>query len=241
MIREPDTKNDLTKGGFQMFDRVNTDLAVKTSLFDKVLFLNSYLETADLLKWDFLNSHFPNFTLKKTGDNWNFLDNSNRIVYSIVPDSHLISSIGSEWIVYGENGGFFHVKCIDKNAWSLLDDKRDSLTQNNLLLTCTNSKVPSSYQHANFQITGSEQFYDRNFSGAVLFLYSIVEPLLHDSTSTVFYQGKLNISVSDLVLKKQAETEATYLISDSPSVEIIFNGMTNLYKNINSYDYIYQN
>jgi len=245
VIREPEDKTTLTKGGYQLFTRFEADISEQTRLFDKVLFLDKYINTPDSLKARFHNEYFDIYTLRFKQNICNFVNLSKDTVYKVITDSHSIHATGAEWLIKSSDQTYLKVTCLQKNKWKLSVFKTYmtysySLNESNLELTCTDTIAPALYQNANFEITGNAKLIEDNYSYSVVFDYVIGEPLKHNNTSVLFKDGLVTITANDSVHNRTATTEARYINAISPSVEIKFNGVTSTYKNnIYSFDYDY--
>ena len=244
VIREPEDKTTLTKGGYQLFTRFEADIAEQTRMFDKVLFVDKYMNTPDSLKTRFRNEYFDIYSLRFKQNICNFVNLNNDTVYKVITDSHSIHTSGTEWLIKGSNQYYLKVTCLQKNKWQLSVFKTymaysDYLSKSNLELTCTDTIAPALYQNANFEITGNAEFVENYFRYPVVISYMISEPLKHNNTSVLFKAGLVTITANDSRENNTASTEARYMNTLSPSVEIKFNGVTSTYSSSDVYSFNY--
>ena len=239
VIREPEDKSVLTKGGFQMFMQVENDILEQTRLFDKVLLVSNYMSTPDSLKWKFHLANFELFNLKFKQNTCSFMNSNNDTLYTIITSSKSINTVDSEWLIKEHYSSYFlRVKCTQKNQWKMSVYKTDSLysyylNSSNLELTCTDTIAPIRYTNANFDIRGNASLVENNYRYPVVLDYSISEVLKHTSISTSIYQGTINIEASDSISNKKSKAICRFLMTEAPSVEISFNGITSIYKDWN--------
>lgn len=245
VIREPEGKTELTKGGHQLFTRVEKDIIEQTRLFDKVLFLDRYINTPDSLKAKFRNEYFDIYNLRFQQNICNFVNLSNDTLYKVITDSHSIHTVGTEWLIKSSNQYYLKVTCLQKNKWKLSVFKAYMihsyyLNKSNLELTCTDTIAPTLYQNANFEISGNAELIDNYDVNPVIISYLIYKPLKHNNTSTFFKSGSVTITANDSIEGKTVTTDVQYINALSHSVEITVNGVTSTYySEAYSYDYDY--
>lgn len=241
VIREPEDKSVLTQAGFQVFRQVESDIVEQTRLFDKVLLISNYMNTPDSLKRKFRIDNFEPFNLKFKQNICSFVNSNNDTLYTIITASKPITTVDAEWLIKEHHSSYFlQVKCTQKNHWKMSVYSIDTLysyylNRTNLELTCTDTVSPIRYTNSTFEISGNATLLESYYVHSVAIDYSINEPLKHTKESTIFTQGTLNITATDSISDKKSVTSCRYLMSESPSVEIHFKGITTIYKDLNSY------
>lgn len=230
IIREPENREVLTQSGLNLSWQANDVLTNELRMLDKVLFIQSYSDTANTYKSAFLKETFPQYNLKFSGNSWYITDSGKDTVYTILTDSKSIHQPGAEWqVAYFRNTLHLTIKCAEKNKWQLLVSKVDStygyrLYKTDLTVFCSDASAPVTYQKGNFEVTGSSSF---GSYVPYFFRFNINEALKHDKISTNFSQGKMTVEVNDTINNRKSSTVVDYL--NNGSIQITFNGIKQVY------------
>jgi hypothetical protein len=237
VIREPEDKSTLTEPGWRMFCNVEPCVIEQIQVFDKMLFVDSYLNTPDSLKKRYLFDNFGQYSLTIRGADCIFkMDNDTN--YVISTDSKSIHNVGSEWMAKGNNWTYYMtVQCISKNKWrlnihviksyySIYPDKE------NLEIECTDTVAPKRFRDSDFSVSGDAVWIDNSrYASDATLNYTITSPLKYVRKNRFFSEGEITITAVDSIQNKKAETVAKYINDGSAKVEITFNGMTSIYTN----------
>ena len=237
VIREPETKPDLTQTGKEMFLQAESEVINLLTLFDNALKINSYKNTPDLLKEEKRELYFPLYIIKHKYPNIWYVCAQTDTLCTIVTDSNSIHTNGAVWQIktrFSKN--YYQLKCNEFNNWQISSSKINYVSwicTDSLDLTCTNLKAPLSFEKAGFTIKGKgEMNSDRGED--ILLKYEIIKPLEHDSTVWMFKAGSLDLSATEILNNRTKTAIAEYknALVKNRSVQIIYDDRTKLYENL---------
>ncbi|HEY6915743.1 MAG TPA: hypothetical protein VI413_13790 [Paludibacter sp.] len=237
VIREPEDKEVLTKSGWSMFRGIERDVVDQVQLFDKMLFVDTYVNTPDSLKRHYLFENFGQYSLTVRGADYVFkLDNDTS--YVITTDSKSIHSPGAEWVARGNNWTYYMtIQNISKNKWRLNIHQLMSYysvypVKENLEIECTDTVAPKRFRDSDFSVSGDAIWIDiSRYDCDATLNCTITSPLKYVRKNRFFSEGEIAIEAVDSVQDKRVETVARYMNDGSGKVKITFQGMTSIYTN----------
>lgn len=238
VIREPECKSELTKGGMQMFRHAETDIKRQTSIFDIMLFLDRYIRTPDLLKSLFLSNNSEYGIRVKQNKYYFRLNYSDSLCVDFAPTQSMFNS-GEEFFIVNPKSQYdsIRVKCIQKNKWQItttnLRFKDWDIDQPLLNISCADTVSPTYYKKAHYIISGNSRVFIGSIVQDVTLDYKITEPLVHSIDKVFFRAGAIEITAKDSnsTSNLQQTSVGRYLNTEPPSVEISIRGISYIYKN----------
>lgn len=237
VIREPEDKEVLTRPGWSMFRGIERDMVDQVQLFDKMLFVDTYLNTPDSLKKRYLFDNFGQYRLTVRDADYVFkLDNDTS--YVITTDSKSIHSLGAEWVARGNDWTYYMtIQNISRNKWRLNIHPIMSYysvypVKENLEIECADTAAPKRFKDSDFSVSGDAIWIDNSqYNYDATLNCSITSPLKYVRKNHFFSEGEIAIEAVDSVQSKKAETIAKYIHDGSDKVRITFQGITSVYTN----------
>lgn len=239
-IREPEIKPDFAKTGKQMFNYADENIFNLIGLFDKVLFLDTYQNTTDSLKYKFKDDYFQQYLIKNPVVNkWYFIRTSdNDTIYTIITDSKSIHSPNAEWLINEKyNNNFCTIQCVSDKKWQvkMLQGYLSFWhAEAGLNIECTDSVAPSLYQTGNFKITGDGILESaESYTQQVRLTYQIKDTLVHRQSVWVFTEGSIDVSAKDLETNQSESANGRYYMNrdNKNELEITYHNRTQIYDN----------
>ena len=238
VIREPESKSELTKGGMQMFREAETDIKRQTEIFDIMLFLDSYIRTPDQLKFLYLKNN-SEYGIRVNQNKYYFrLNYSDSLCVDFAPTQSMFNS-GEEFFIVNSKFQYdsIRVKCIQKNKWKItstdLHFKEWNIDQPQLNISCADTVSPAYYKKAHYTLTGNSRLLLESFVQDITLDYKITEPLVHSIDNVFFRAGAIETIAKDSTSSSnlQQTSVGRYLNTEPLSVEISIRGISFIYKN----------
>jgi hypothetical protein len=242
VIREPETKPDDTRVGLQMFNYSETSIFYMVRCFDKMLFLNSYINKTDSAKNIFRKQYFQQYKFTQPTVNKWFIkrETDGDTIYTIYTDGNSIHKIGSIWKLKEKNDSILYtITCKSANKWEIeaLNKRVESWNVNaKITINCIDSFAPVMYQTSNFVIKGGGILTSNNENKEQQQLqinYSIKDSLIHRKPIWICTSGSLDLEVKEFDTGHTEKAVGKYynIERNVNSLEITYHNKVNTYTN----------
>ncbi|HET7732922.1 MAG TPA: hypothetical protein VFK73_03710, partial [Paludibacter sp.] len=208
VIREPEDKSTLTEPGWSMFCNVEPCVIEQIQTFDKMLFVDSYLNTPDSLKKHYFFDNFGQYSLTVRDADYIFKMDKDTS-YVITTDAKSIHSVGTEWVAKGNSWTYYMtVQCLAKNKWRLNIHPIKSYysvypEKENLEIQCTDTVAPKRFRDSDFSVSGDAVWIDNSrYDSEATLNYTITSPLKYVRKNRFFSEGEVIIAAVDSVQNK---------------------------------------
>ncbi len=239
-IEEAEPKPDFAKPASQMFYYSSANIFDKMRLFDKMLFLESYLDMNDTLQQEsFIKDYFQYRIEKESVGKYNFVELiNNEVRYTIFTDEASIYSIGTEWHILEYPGdSVCKVKYLGGNEWKLNKTETNYYGFNEdieLVFKLNDTIAPLLFQTGNFCVFGNGVLNTAgNYLSSVQISYNIKDSLVYSPISKNILEGNLELEGENKEDHKLISAVGTFLGGDLDEVkyQVLFNNRTKTYQN----------
>ncbi|MDD3320787.1 MAG: hypothetical protein PHS59_05020 [Paludibacter sp.] len=243
-ISEPENKPDFAQPASEMFYFTSTLISNEIRLFDKLLFLESYLNMDDSIKQVFKNQYFQQYEIVHPISHiYLFVRNSdNDTIYTILTDTNSIHLQGAVWKIKEQyQDSFSVVNCKGNEKWEMhkVEDSNSKQHRELILqLQCRDSVPAILFQNTNFGITGNGVSENINYGIQNLRIsFQIKDTLVYQGEQNSITEGSININADDDENNKHETTNGRYFVDteNESNYEITYHNRTRIYKTYNSF------
>jgi hypothetical protein len=244
VLREPESKPDITKTGKQMFLNAEAEIQTLIMLSDYAIKLETYWNTPDSLKETVRQKYFSNNGINHVGTNKWYICTKYDTICSIITDLKSIHSVNAKWLIqYRNTAHSIVLKCIEINKWQVSTFETpiyNWISTDTIEIKSTNKSTPKSFGESYFYVSAKGVLNSRNDQNIQL-QYNTVENLTQDSAKQVFKSGILDLTATEVQTSKTKKAIAEYLSSssDNKSVKISIDGYTKTYTGYEIENYYY--